>query len=109
MPRLNAPREIPYDFHVVKFDCFVWLYDESQRTYICSATPMIYVEALYWDGPEDEEPDNHPDPTYIGESTLALGKALDQVEKVPVECPFDMDEKEAWDVAREEANANCLI
>ena len=33
--KLNAPREIPYAFRVVAFDEWVWLYDDSERSFIC--------------------------------------------------------------------------
>ena len=105
MSRLNAPRTTPYDFRVVEFDGWVWLFDDSSRTYPCSATPHIYIEALYSTGP-DEDPGYYPDPGYITEATL---RSLEGTQSVPVSCPFNMPHQEAWDDAHEEANANHLL
>ena len=105
---LNDPREIDYQFKVVAFDEWVWLFDDSSRAYLCEARPSIYMEALYpfADNEEryEELMDYHPDPIYM--------HASDKVFKGAVEVdtwPMDLDEEEARDEAREEANANCRL
>ncbi len=105
MGKLNAPREIDYDFKVVEFDEWVWLYDDSERTYPCCPTPHVYIETLYWNGDEDEHPDYTPDPGMLTETQL---RDL-PIESVPGEYPSTMTRQEAWEAAREEACGNCLL
>lgn len=120
MGKLNASRDIPYQFKVVLFDEWVWLYDDSVRTYIASSTPTMYLEPLYYVGParilegddEAEEPPDwdgpYPDPTYL--SAYSFGEletadvSLDEEWTAPT-CP----EADAWDAAREEARANHIL
>ncbi len=104
-PRLNDARVIDYVFTVVEFDEWVWLYDDSERTYPCCATPHVCIEALYWNGDEDEHPDYTPDPGMLTEAQL---RDLPR-ERVPGDYPWNLPRKEAWDAAREEANGNCLL
>ena len=100
---LNAPRTLPFAFRVVEIDGWAWLFDDSERTYICSANPTIWAEPLYSiDGDYEEE---YPESSYFGASDPAFAKA----EEVPVEFGADADDVEAWDDAREEANANHVI
>jgi hypothetical protein len=54
MGRLNAPREVPYEFFVVEVDGMVWLYDNSERTHACDCVPKVWMEPLYAVLPEDE-------------------------------------------------------
>ena len=102
---LNAPRTIPFDFRVVEWDGWIWLFDDSERTYICSAQPMIWIAPLYPVEQDDDSGFEYPDPDYISASDEAFAKAG----KVPVEFGADADSTEAWDDAREEANANYLL
>ena len=105
MGRLNAPREIAYDFRVIEKDGWVWLFDNSSRTYPCSATAHIYCAPLYAVDAGDDWDGLYPD--------SGLWRAADidteNAPRVPVECPFDMDRQEAWDTATAEAQAYCLI
>ena len=102
---LNEPRTIPYDFKVVEIDDEVYLYDDSSRTYCCSVTPAIFVEHLYGLTEEWAE-----DPYYLDGSYFDA-RVIEKLESisVPVECPADMDEQEAWEAARDEAKGNHLI
>ena len=102
MGKLNAPREIDYDFRVVEFCQWVWLYDDSERIFPCTSTPHVHIEALYWNGDEDDDPGYLPEP---GVLTVAQLKDLPTGD-IPVECPMTMKYREAWDEAREEASAN---
>jgi hypothetical protein len=101
---LNDPRTIPYNFRVFAFDGWCWLYDDSERTYICSATPMIYAESLYPLGDDDDAYDYRPDPDYFGASDI------ERMESFEIgTAPEDEDRESAWDDAREEANGNCRL
>jgi len=103
---LNAARNIPYSFRVVELDGIVWLYDDSERTYICSSTPCLFMEPLYWVDGECE--DNLPEPSYWE------ARAIEALESFPV--PLDSESvgasvpyKEAWETASQEASANYII
>lgn len=90
---------IPPCFKVVAIDSWVWIFDDSERTYICSAQPHIYCEPLYPYPAEGEEPDedpDYPDADYWPAS-YAKGAIL-----VP-------GEHETMDDAREYAQGNHLI
>jgi len=104
-PRLNDARIFCYAFRVVEFDEWVWLYDDSERTYPCCPTPHVYVEALYWNGNEDDHPDYTPDPGLLTEAQIREHPTA----SVPGDYPHDMPRKEAWDAAREEAQSNCQL
>jgi len=99
---LNAPRTIPFAFRAVEIDGWVWLFDDSERTYICSASPNIWAEPLY---PVDGDDWDYPESDYFGASNPAFAKAVE----VPVAFDADADSTEAWDEAREEANANHVL
>jgi hypothetical protein len=110
MSKLNAPRTIPYDFKVVAVDGWVWLYDDSERTYICSATPTVFMEALY---PQNESEDGHeyaqcPDPNYFDARDISKLESV-SLELKAEEVTPDIEHDEAWDMAREEAHANYRI
>lgn len=137
MARLNAPREVPYDFKVVELEGVAWLYDNSERTFIASANPTIWMEPLYSTCPAEDDQcprclngtigyeygearcrgecgstwveDIHGiEPNYWGASSIEKLTAYD----VPLESDeisASVPEKEAWDAAREEANANHLV
>lgn len=102
---LNAPRTIPYAFKVAEIDGLAWIFDDSARTFICSASPCIYAEPLYWLGDEDAIDEPLPDPDYFSASLGAFSDAvaldLDSEDTAP-----EVPESEAWDTAREEAHAN---
>lgn len=135
MSRLNAPRELPYDFHVVAIDGEVWLYDKSEHVHACSLTPCYDMEPLYALGVEagdecslchhgliqDEDP-----PTCGGlcgtvfdglawsEPCLRNVREVLRLESIKVELDNEyispsVPRREAWDAAREEANANHLL
>lgn len=101
---LNSERTIPYAFRVFESDGIVWLFDDSARDFPCTATPHVYAEPLY--ALDDDLLD------YDGAYFLA--RDVERMETFPV--PLDADdtapdvaEKEAWDAAREEAQANIII
>lgn len=98
---LNAPRTIPYDFKVFEMEGVVWLFDDSSRHYLCSAQAMIWADTLYW--LDDDCDDDLLDGEYFDPDVVKEAKT------VPGEYPFDMSEEEAWQNAREEANANHLL
>jgi hypothetical protein len=137
MNRLNAPRTVPYKFQVVEFDGIAWLFDNSTRTYICDRVPKILMEPLYATCPSEDqecpkclagtigyengeavcrgecgstwvEDISGLEPDYFGEFSIhgltCYHVPLDDEYITP-----DIDEKEAWDDAREEAHANHLI
>jgi hypothetical protein len=99
---LNAPREIPYQFKVFELDGWVWLFDDSERTYICSSSPSIWAEPVYALAGEVE--DWTPDADYFSPDDSAVHRA-----KLIAEWPAETPEKEAWDEAREDACANHRI
>lgn len=112
MGKLNAPREVPYAFRVVEIDGWVWLYDNSERTYICSQVPNVYAEALYPTADGDEANadayDSRPNDDYF---TVAQVEALPSF-PVPArdeDTAAGVDPRSAWDSARDEAQSNCLI
>jgi hypothetical protein len=100
---MNEPRTIPYAFRVVEIDGLVWLYDDSERTYICSQIPMVYCEALGAVDSDDES--YYPDADYFAASEVTRHPWRE----VPVTLGVDVTHDEAWDVAREEATANSLL
>ena len=103
MSRLNAPRDVPYEFRVVEIEGWVWIYDDSERTYICSFVPMIWAEPIY---PMDRADDGYdwPESDYW-EARKVEGLHSESVDTYSVE----VDREEAWDDAREEACANCRL
>ena len=100
---MNETRTVPYDFRVFEMDGVVWLYDESSRTYPCTSTPHVYAEPLYaCDGSDIWPLDpglfavaRGADPAFPGEAVMVI--------------PAEEEEREAWDDARGEAQANHLI
>lgn len=134
---LNDPRTIPYDFRVLLFNNEVFLYDDSSRTYPCSTTPHVYIEALYSIRPEvgsecplckcgtvqgswDEDPRcagecgtvfdglSWSEPGYLTEAQLSRC-VQEPVLLDPEDVAADVPRKDAWDAAREAAQANhCL-
>lgn len=117
MGRLNAPREIPYEFRVFRLDSYVWLFDASSRSFPCTAVPHIYAEPLYGiceeicDDPDECTGDCLTLPETSG---LFLARDVEKRESFAVELDDEYtnpkaDEREAWEVAREEANANHRI
>jgi len=108
MSKLNAPRSIPYAFKVVALDGCVWLYDDSSRTYVCSAQPCIWAEPLYALDPDDSD-ELLPEADYYAASTI------EQLDSEPIDGldPDDISpdncERDAWERAREEAHANHRI
>lgn len=102
MGKLNAPREIPYDFRLFAADGWVWLYDDSERTYLCSATPCVFAEPVYALSDEAED-GGYPEPDYFGESTVQRAKGA----KLELDIPWDEPAEDAWNTAREYACGSC--
>jgi hypothetical protein len=105
---LNASRTIPYAFKVAGIDGIAWIFDDSARTFICSASPCIYAEPLYRLGDETNIDEPLPDPDYFSDSlgafAVAVALDLDSEDAAP-----GVPESEAWDTAREAAHANHRI
>jgi len=106
MSRLNAPREIPYAFHVVAFDGEACLVDDSSRSYPCTAVPHVYFEPLYVLEPDDDE-----DIFELREPGLLLQRDYDHLPREPLllDLGAEVSEGEAWDEAREAAHANHVM
>tara|TARA_Y100001973_G_scaffold106608_1_gene185737 strand:- start:1638 stop:1961 length:324 start_codon:yes stop_codon:yes gene_type:complete len=107
MSKLNAPREIPYDFRVVEYCNVAWILDWSELTYPCTPIPHIYMEPLY-------ATVGNGDDDYLGDGTLFLKSDIEPLELVVVpmddeDIAPDIPPDNAWDAAREEAMANHLI
>lgn len=103
---LNDPRAIPYAFRVFALDGVAWLYDDSSRSYPCTATAHIYAEPLYWLDGECEE--------VLPDGALFLARDVETFDTLPLDLDEDdvaveTQEQAAWDAAREEACANCRI
>ncbi len=131
---LNGPRAIPYDFRVIEWDHEVLLIDASEHTYPCSTRPHFYFESLYSLPPSRGDGCHVPDcegvveeneweesfcPVcgceYDGLSVIEPGLVLVSVVDLDKAIKVELDsehthagvsEREAWDAAREEANAN---
>lgn len=102
---LNDPRTIPYSFRVVEMEGVVWLYDDSERTYICSQVPCIFAEPLY---ALDEGVEELPGGDYW------QAKDIENRESFPV--PVDPEYtgplvpyQDAWDAAYQAATSNHII
>ena len=102
---LNQKRTIPFDFRVFEMDGIVWLFDESERTYPCTAIPHIYAEPMYFMN-GDAESD-------LPDGNLFLASSIESRESIKVPVKIDRedwgDEREAWNDAWEKANSNCLL
>lgn len=101
---LNTPRTINYQFKVFEFDGFVWLFDDSARTYLCSSEPTVFAEPLYMLDSVDGM-DDLPDPTYFTADRIVYPISIQKDE----DFASDIPENIAWATAREIAHANYLI
>ena len=116
---LNAPRAQSYDFRVFALEGWAWLFDNSERTYLCSSTPNIYAEPLYPLSFDDDFADPPVDEGYFAVSrgdgdsdTLTVWGHEVELHRLPLdadEIAVDVEETDAWDSAREEAHANCVV
>lgn len=100
---MNDKRTMPYAFRVFARDGWAWLYDDSERTYICSQQANVWAEPLYFLGEEGAHgEDDIPDPDYFAASHR------DPIEgSIPTrEVPATETETDAWDQAREHAQGN---
>jgi len=103
---LNDPRTQDYNFKVFEDWGWVWLFDDSERTYPCTTRPHIWAEPVYplcnTEEEQYEAEGNPPDGGYY------LSSAVGQMETIEVLVVDHTEEcdKTAWDDAREEANAN---
>ena len=96
---LNDPRTLDYDFQVFASDGWVWLFDDSERTYPCSTRAHIWAEPVY---SQDGDDLDYPDCGYFLAAEIAR---MEAVEVLTVD-HTEETEATAWDDAREEANAN---
>lgn len=102
---LNDPRTIPYQFRVIELEGIVWLYDDSERTFICSATACIFAQPLY---AIDDEEMELPGGEYWVAGDIECRESF----PVPLDPEFigpQVPYREAWDAAVEAANANHII
>lgn len=123
---LNQPRSIPYAFRVCEFDGWVWLYDDSSRTFIASLTPTIFVEPLYPvpSPPEGIEwTDEQREAAYmdaydsVPDSDYYEARFIERFSWVAIPLNDDEEaadwsedgERIAWDSARDSAVSNCRI
>lgn len=100
---LNEKRTIPYEFRVFEMDGWAWLYDESERMYLCTSTPHVYAEPVYPMSGEYDDP--YPEEALLRASEVESMESF-SVEIDPDDADPEMDRAEAWNAAREEANAN---
>jgi len=108
---MNGPRSLPYAFRVVEVLGWAWLYDNSSRTFCCTSTPSVYAEALYPIEDEVDEWAAPPDPAYF-QVSRACEEGLPDSIAVELDAEWigvDVEEKDAWDAAREEAQGNHLL
>jgi len=103
---LNDPRTIPYEFRVFRCDGWIWLYDNSSRSYPCTATPHVWAEALYADDGRDEY---HPDGSLFTAAQVEGFEqaAIDRLD--PEDIAPNVSERDAWDTASEAACADCAL
>lgn len=106
MGELNAKRELPYNFKVFEMDGAVYLFDDSSREYPCTPQPHVYIEALYWVDGECEEPCDYTG--YLLERDFAT-IATTSLELDPEDVTPDIEDRVAWDTARDEAHCNHYI
>jgi len=110
---MNGARELPYEFRVVEVLGWVWLYDNSSRTYCCTSTPSVFAEPLYpIEAEETEDSWEYPLDSAYFEVSRSCEEGL--LGSLPVEMDSewtaqDVSEKDAWDAAREEAQGNHLL
>lgn len=103
---MNGPRSLPYAFRVAALDGWVWLFDNSERTYCCTTTPSVFAEPLY---PLEETGWDYP----LDSAYFEVSRFCDEGLKGSVSIELDdeytapeAEEKDAWDAARDEASAN---
>jgi hypothetical protein len=118
---MNEPRTLPYAFRVFEFAGGVYLYDDSVRSFPCTAVPHIAAEELYGlcnCGDEDGDCGDvvccRCNNGVREGDALFLARDVEGRESFPIELDDEyaaaaVPEGVAWDAAREEANANCRI
>ena len=108
---LNDARKVPYEFRVVEIYGWVWLYDNSERSFVCDQVPKIYLESLY---PVEDDGTGAswldvPEEDYFGAVEIEKLPSFAVLTRHPDDFAPSAPRREAWDAAREEANANRLI
>lgn len=105
---MQRERKLPYEFRVVEVLGWVWLYDNSSRSYCCSSTPTVWAEPLYAIDGEEEYP---IDSAYF-EVSRSCEEGLPSSVPVEIDAEYislEVSEQDAWETAREVAQGNHLI
>jgi hypothetical protein len=88
-----------YEFYVFEWEEIVWMYDDNERTFVCSFRPSIYARPIYTTAEEDEGMMDNVEPKYFDPDNLPATRHA-------MTLPSVMDEEEAWEEAMEEVSAN---
>jgi len=104
MGKLNAPREIPYDFHTVEFDEIIYLFDNSVDTYICSQVKHVFLEPIC--SSDREELGSN-----IGDYWTR--KTVEEFKLIPLkmedeDITSDVEDWRAWESARDAARQELM-
>ncbi len=89
-----------FEFYVFEWQGVVWLYDDNERTHICSSQPTIYAYPMYGQTQHDQDSLDHLEPTYFSPELVAMENPM-FVLSVDEE-----DAEQAWEQAMEEVSAN---
>lgn len=104
MSKLNRQRTIPYRFKVVLIDEVYWLFDDSERTFACSAISMCYAEPVLDTGCPSETPPREG--SYWAASEIEKRQRHDVRVPAAARAP-SVSEQKAWNTARTTARTVC--
>jgi len=102
---INDPRKIDYDFKLLLYDEWVFLFDDSERSFLCSSIASVYLVPVFKAGTSPWETDTlyveqpeicYTDPLYMRACDL---HHYPKVDLIPVD--KDEDNDHAWDEAHE--------
>ena len=103
---LNGPREINYSFKLCFWDGWAFLFDDSERTYLCSTQPSIYAVPVWKEGLTPWETEDligsspelcYAEPIYLSDQVLSGCSVIDVLE-----VDKEVHNQEAWCDAHEE-------